>query len=271
MELTDSAWALVEPHLSGPKKWKPGGRGRPPRPARSILEGILWVMRTGAPWHDMPNRYPSYATCFRRFEQWRGDGELKEVLAILYEDLRRRGKTNDVESFIDGTYVEAKGGGLCVGRSRAGKSTKVMAIADGSGLPRSVSIADGNRHDVSLVDQTLDDSFTDDVAPLLIGDKAFDSWPLAVRLASERDVELLAPVRGGPRPSTRRQDGRKMRRYQRRWKVECLFAWLKRWRRICTRWERKAENFLGFIHLGCIVILLRHLKTMGQPCRPSGR
>jgi len=115
----------------------------------------------------------------------------------------------------------------------------------------------GSKHDVSLVDQALEDSFTEDVAPLLIGDKAFDSKKLAKRLEQERHVELVAPCRGGPRPTSRRQDGRKLRRYKRRWKVERLFAWLKRYRRICTRWEREAENFLAFLHLGCIVVFLR--------------
>ena len=134
-----------------------------------------------------------------------------------------------------------------------------MAIADGRGLPRSVSIAEGNQHDVSLVEQTLDESFTEEVTPILIGDKGFDSKRLAQRLAEQRQVELIAPRRGGLRASKRKQDGRKMRRYRRRWKVECLFAWLKQWRRISTRWERKADNYLAFIQLGCIVILLRRL------------
>lgn len=115
MDLTDKQWALLEPLLTGPKKWKPGGRGRPPRPARGILNGILWVMRTGAPWHDMPGRYPSYSTCFRRFEQWRDDGTLKKILTILYGDLRERGKVDDVESFIDGSYVGAQKGDLVSG------------------------------------------------------------------------------------------------------------------------------------------------------------
>lgn len=115
MDVTDKQWTLLEPLLSGPKKWKPGGRGRPPRPPRQIVNGILWVMRTGAPWHDMPGRYPSYSTCFRRFEQWRDDGTLKKALTILYEDLRERGKVDDVESFIDGTYVGAKKGDLVSG------------------------------------------------------------------------------------------------------------------------------------------------------------
>lgn len=81
------------------------------------------------------------------------------------------------------------------------------------------------------------------------------------RLADERNVELIAPTRGGKRASRRKQDGRALRRYRRRWKVERLFAWLKRWRRIGTRWERKAENYLGMLHLGCALLLLRKLRT----------
>ena len=170
---------------------------------------------------------------------------------------RSRGQRD--EAFIDGTYVLAKGGGACVGRSRGGTTTKLMAIADGFGLPASICIAEGNRHDVSLVDQSLDASFGEYLSPLLIGDKAFDSKPLAERLRRYRSVELVAPRRGGRRPTTRKQDGRRLRRYRKRWKVERLFAWLKRYRRICVRWERKAANYLAFVHLGCIVIVLRHI------------
>ena len=109
MDLTATQWTKLEP-LIAPTKWKPGSRGRPPKPARAVLEGILWVMRTGAPWHDMPSRYPSYQTCHRRFQQWVQDGTFRRVLVALREDLRQRGKVNDIESFIDGTYVGAKRG-----------------------------------------------------------------------------------------------------------------------------------------------------------------
>lgn len=133
-----------------------------------------------------------------------------------------------------------------------------MALADGAGLPLSVSIADGSKHDVTLVDATLDSAWVDELPPNLIGDKGFDSRPLAERLRDERKIDLIAPKRGGPRASTRKSDLRKMPRYKRRWKVERLFAWLKQFRRVVTRWERKAENFLAFVQLGCMVILLRH-------------
>jgi transposase len=130
-----------------------------------------------------------------------------------------------------------------------------MALADGAGLPLAVSIADGSRHDCTLVEQTLDEAFVEELPAKLIADKGFDSAPLQQRLHDERDIELIAPRRKG---STRRkQDGRCLRRYRRRWKIENLFAWLKQFRRINTRWDRKAENFLGFLHLGCMVVLLR--------------
>jgi transposase len=130
-----------------------------------------------------------------------------------------------------------------------------MAVADSAGLPLAVCIGDGSKHDVSLVDDVLDAAFQK-VPPKLIGDKGFDSNPLSERLA-RRCIELIAPKRTGTWASRRKQDGRPLRRYRRRWKVERLFAWLKRFRRIALRWDYKAENFLGFLQLGCAVILLR--------------
>ena len=110
-----------------------------------------------------------------------------------------------------------------------------------------------------LTDGTLDAAFVEELPPRLIADKAWDAPKLQARLAEERGIELIAPKRGGKNPSKRKQDGRSLRRYKRRWKVERLFAWLKRWRRLSTRWESKAENFLGMLHIGCIVLLLRKL------------
>jgi transposase len=131
-----------------------------------------------------------------------------------------------------------------------------MAVADSAGLPLAVCIGDGSKHDLSLVDDVLDAAFQKKIPPKLIGDKGFDSRPLSERLA-HRCIELIAPKRTGTWASRRKQDGRPLRRYRRRWKVERLFAWLKRFRRIALRWDYKAENFLGFLQLGCLVILLR--------------
>ena len=130
-----------------------------------------------------------------------------------------------------------------------------MAIADSNGLPVAVCTTSASPHEVTLVEETLDASFVEELAPRLIGDKAYDSDKLDALLLHERDIELIAPQRKNRRKT---QDGRKLRRKSRRWKVERLFAWLQNFRRLVTRWEHRAENFEGFIHLGCIMILLRH-------------
>jgi len=109
MKLTDPQWELIAPLLPEPKA-QPGHKGRPPAPFRAVMDGILWVLRTGAPWHDLPGRYPSYQTCHRRFQQWCADGTLERVVMALRRDLRDRGGVEDIEAFIDGTYVPAKKG-----------------------------------------------------------------------------------------------------------------------------------------------------------------
>lgn len=107
-----------------------------------------------------------------------------------------------------------------------------------------------------LVEEVLAGSFLDELAARLIGDKAFDSDALDEKLAQQCDIELIAPNR---QRRSQTQDGRKLRRYRRRWKVERLFAWMHNFRRLVTRWEYHIENFLGFVQLACLHLLLRHL------------
>jgi transposase len=89
----------------------------------------------------------------------------------------------------------------------------------------------------------------------LIGDKAYDSDPLDEELARS-GIELIAPHKRN-RKKQKTQDGRKLRRYKRRWKVERFFAWIQNYRRIVVRYEYHPDNFLGFVHLACILILLK--------------
>jgi len=138
-----------------------------------------------------------------------------------------------------------------------------MAIADRHGLPLALYLASGNRYDSVLTERTLDAAFVAKLPPRLIGDKAWDAAVLQQRLWDERKIDLIAPKRGGQRPSRRRQDGRKLRRYKRRWRVESLFAHLKRFRRIATRWDVKSSNFFGFLQLASCVLFLRALSARG--------
>lgn len=131
-----------------------------------------------------------------------------------------------------------------------------MAVADGAGFPVAISVGSASPHEVRLVEDTLEKRLVDDAPERLIGDRAYDSDPLDEKLA-ERGISLIAPhKRNRKKPKT--QDGRSLRRYRKRWKVERLFAWLQNYRRILVRYERFLENYLAFVHLACIVIFLRN-------------
>jgi transposase len=142
-----------------------------------------------------------------------------------------------------------------VGKTKRGKGTKLMAVADRSGLPLAIYTTSASPHEVTLVQATLAENFTSEQPERLIGDKAYDSDPLDESLA-QAGIEMIAPHKRN-RKKAATQDGRKLRRYRRRWKVERLFAWLQNFRRLVVRYEYQAKNFLGFVHLGCIRILLR--------------
>lgn len=109
MDLTDEQWEVVRPLIPVPFK-RTDGRGRPRVEDRKILDGILWVMRTGAPWHDLPDKYPPYQTCHRRFQHWRSAGVFKSIIESLARDLKDRGDLDLSECFIDGSFVIAKKG-----------------------------------------------------------------------------------------------------------------------------------------------------------------
>lgn len=146
--------------------------------------------------------------------------------------------------------------GLAVGKTKRGKGTKIMAIADASGFPVAACVESASPHEVKLVEKTIDSSFTPYAPDKLIGDKAYDSDPLDQKLMQERCIEMIAPHRMG-RKKPKTQDGRKLRPYRRRWKVERLFAWLQNYRRLVVRYEYHVQNFLSMVQLGCAIILLR--------------
>lgn len=108
-DLTDLQWAILDALIPEPPRRK-DRRGRPWKDRRSVLNGILWVLRTGAPWVDLPERYPSYQTCHRRFQQWVRSGIIRGVLEALAEDLRIEGRLDVSEAFIDGSFAPAKKG-----------------------------------------------------------------------------------------------------------------------------------------------------------------
>ena len=122
-DLTDTKWRILETFIpqSTPRRDR---RGRPWKDRRAVLNGILWVLRTGAPWADVPERYPSYQTCHRRFQQWVRSGVMRGVLEALAEDLKIRGALDVKEAFIDGSFAPAKKGARRLGKRNGARERR---------------------------------------------------------------------------------------------------------------------------------------------------
>ena len=122
MHLSDAQWEVVQPLLQ--EKTRGDGRGRPWRDARAVLDGVLWILRTGARWQDLPRQYPPYQTCHRRFQQWVREGRLERILHALAEDLLARGALDLEEAFIDASFSSAKKGAVVLVQRAAEKGPR---------------------------------------------------------------------------------------------------------------------------------------------------
>jgi transposase len=252
--LTDAQWERIRQHF--PEENIPDGRpGRKPVPTRRVLEAVLWILNTGAQWHMLPQCYPNYKTVHRRFQRWCEQEVLRAILCALANELREQGGLDESECFVDAMFSPAKGGGAGIGPTKRGKGVKIMGIVDRHGLPVAASIHAANYHEVTLVQLTFDFYMIEAKPENLIGDKAYDSDALDEEFG-QQGIRMIAPHRSNRR-KLRTQDGRRLRRYQRRWLVERFFSWIQWHRRIVVRWEYYAHNFLGFVHLACTLILLK--------------
>ena len=190
----------------------------------------------------------------RRFQQWCERQILRDVLTKVANALREQGEIDESESYIDATFASAKGGGDETGKTRRGKGVKIMAIVDRQGMPLSVSTHAANHHEATLMQLSFDFYMIEAKPQHLIGDKTYESDALDKNLKKE-GVELVAPHRSNRKMKT--QDGRRLRRYARRWVVERFFASLQWKGRLLVRWEYYAENFLGFVQLASVLMLLK--------------
>ena len=120
--LTDKQWGLIELLLPPLPKSKNGGR--PWAPNRLTLEGILWILRTGARWQDLPDKYPSPSTCWRRLQMWEEHATRVwlDIWRAFLATLEKRKQLDWSEAFADGSFASAKKGGLAAGKPSGGKA-----------------------------------------------------------------------------------------------------------------------------------------------------
>ena len=118
-KLTDEQWEKIEPLLPKHKKSKRGGR--PWADNRRVFEGILWILRTGAPWADLPKQFPSPSTCWRRLRDWEELDIWLDAWRAFLSELDQRGQLDWSEAFADGSFAPAKKGAFASERPNAAR------------------------------------------------------------------------------------------------------------------------------------------------------
>jgi transposase len=127
MDMTEEQWNLIGTILPEDPVRR-DKRGRPWSDRRDVLNGVLWILRTGAPWKDLPGRYGKYQTVHRRFQNWVRSGVMEKILVAIAQDLKDRGGLDLRECFIDGTFVPAKKGGAAWDQPSAGKARRSWVL-----------------------------------------------------------------------------------------------------------------------------------------------
>lgn len=230
-----------------------------------MLDGILWILCSGAPWRDLPERYGKWNSVYVRFRRWTVAGVWQQLLHHLQRDADLQGLLDWHTHFVDGTVIRAhpcaagaRGGQAdqALGRSRGGFSTKLHLRAEGSGKPMAFVLSGGERHEAKYLESLLDlgrikrerQGRPRSRPTVLVGDKGY-SYPSLRRLLHRRRIKAVIPRRSD-QGRTRSLD-REV--YRERNKIERLVARLKRHRRIATRYDKLAMSFEAWITLACVL------------------
>jgi transposase len=243
--LTDNAWAAIKKIL------RDSGRVYNKYEHRDTVEGILYRMRTGIQWRDLPPEFGKWNTIFRRFNLWSKKGILEKLFQCLAQD-------SDSEwLFIDGSIVKAhqdssgaaSAGNEAIGKSRGGNSTKIHLAVDSGGLPVYFEISGGQVNDIVHAQSLVSGSPT---AAIVCADKGYDSDIF------RRFVEDMGSESNIPRKSDRKLGNAHMDWciYRYRHLVENTFLKIKKYRAIATRYDKLARNYSSTVALAFVMLWL---------------
>lgn len=216
---------------------------------RQTVDGILYRMRTGCPWRDVPADFGKWNTIYRRFNLWSKKGVIGRLFKALSGD-------TDLEwSFLDGSIVRAHQHSAgastpddeAIGRSRGGKTTKTDMAVDSYGLPVHFELTGGQVHDSQRATELIEKV---EVAQVIIADKGYDSEVIRAEI---RKVGAI-PVIPRKRNSQVGNDRMDWCLYGYRHLVENAFARLKHFRAIATRYDKLARNYASMVNLGCCMM-----------------
>ncbi|MDP9765365.1 IS5 family transposase [Deinococcus enclensis] len=256
-DLTDEQWNAFQPHLPQAR----GFGGRPRLDDRTFLNAVLWLLRTGAPWRDLPPVYGNWSSVATRFYRWSRQGVWQHVLECLQQLAHGRGHIDWETQFIDSTVIRthhhaagAQGGQQheALGRSRGGFSTKLHVKCEGGGKPLAVFLTGGEHHEMLGLVPLLNAGRVKRGGPgrpksrpkQLVGDRGYSNG-VARKELRRRGIRAVIP----PKRNQRRQHGYDRAVYRERNRVERAIVKLKRFRRVATRYDKRQEVFLALVTL----------------------
>ena len=240
--LTDDMWNKIEPLLPP----LGGYWGRPYKPHRKIVEGILWILKTGSPWRELSPEYGPWKTCYTRFNRWSKKGIWQEVCNALKDDI-------DNENYsVDSSHIKAHQDACrvknqkeeCLGTSRGGITSKIHALTDGLGRCVKFILTPGQVHDSKQMIPLLEGETCENV----LADKAYDTDEIRDYIRNMGANAVIPPKKNRSQPIDYDKHI-----YKERHLVEIFFQFIKRFRRIGTRYEKHAQNFSAMVTIGCIL------------------
>ena len=245
-EITDQQWDAIKDFLPG-KEGDPGARAKD---NRLFVNAVMWIAKTGAPWRDLPERFGNWNSVFQRFNRWCKAGVFQRIMEKLQDpDLG----VLMLDSTIIRAHQHAAGAegssaaAEALGRSRGGFGTKVHVACDGLGKPVKIILTPGQDHDVTQGPALIAGSS----AEKIIADKGYDSDAFIAEIES-RNAEAVIP----PRSNRLEERAYDKDEYKKRNVVERFINVIKQCRRVATRYEKTARNFLGMVQLASIFVLL---------------
>ena len=250
--LREDQWVRIEHLLPG----KPADRGRTARDNRRFVEAVLWILRTGCPWRDLPSEFGPWNSVYKRFSRWSVSG----IWHTIFEELATDGDFEEL--YLDGSYVRVhqhavgaarKHGNQAIGRSRGGLTTKIHAAVEGLGNLATWTLTGGNVHDCSEASNLLDAAaeVAGGSVKTVTADKAYDSSAVVEHVSTLGATAVIPQLSNRKKP--REVD---WAQYKNRNLVERFFCRLKQFRRIATRYDKLAARFSSFLALAAAYIWL---------------
>ncbi len=245
--IPDEIWKKLASLLPPPKTKR---SGRPRNSDREIVEGILWVLRTGAPWRDLPSEFPSWKTCYTRYSRWVKAGIFERILDFLTTE------SDDEWHMMDSTVIRAhqhaagmhnEDSDQALGRSRGGFSSKIHTKVDSLGMPLKFIITGGQRADSTQAIPLMAGSPCD----ALLGDAGYDTDSFRSYLEAASIEAVIKP--SGQRAIKPYCD---WSLYKARNAIERFFSKIKQWRRVASHYDKTAQMYMGGVILAGILVWL---------------